>query len=58
MFQVYFVRRAPIVVLGEKGVLGPDDLALKVRCQGWVVFGKAWPRVELASIIYIVRKMG
>jgi hypothetical protein len=57
VLQVHFVRRAPVVVLGEEGVLRPDDLALEVGRQGWVVFCQAWPRVGLASIIYIVRNV-
>lgn len=51
VLQVHFVRRAPVVVLGEEGVLRPDDLALKVCRQGWVVFCQACPRVWLASIM-------
>lgn len=57
VLQVHLVRRAPVVVLRQKRVLRSDDLALKVRRQGWVVFCEAWPRVGLASIMYVVRKM-
>lgn len=41
MRQVGLVVGAPVVVLGHEAVLVPDDFALEVGGQGWVVVGQA-----------------
>ena len=38
VLKVDFVRRSPILVLGEECVFGSDDFALEVCGECWVVF--------------------
>lgn len=41
VLEICFSSRAPALVVGEEIVLGSDDLAFKVGCEGGVIFGQA-----------------
>lgn len=41
VIQVNLLTGAPVMVVRDEVVLGPDDLALEVGRQGWVVFREA-----------------
>lgn len=41
MLHVCTLVGSPILMLGDKAISGPNDLAFKVGCQTGVVFGKA-----------------
>lgn len=41
MAQVHLTVRPPVVMFGKEAVLGSDDLAFKVRCEGRMVFGES-----------------
>ena len=53
MLQIYRTSRAPVRVLSEEGVFPAYDLAFKVGCKVYVVFGQAYEdfRPQLARCL-------
>jgi hypothetical protein len=40
VLQIYFISRAPVLMLSEKCVFRANDLSFEVCSEGWVVFGQ------------------
>ena len=38
VLKIYLIRRSPILVLGEKGVLWANYFSFKICCKSWMVF--------------------
>ncbi len=41
MLQINFISRAPVFVLCEKRIFGPDNLAFEIGSKGWMVLRKS-----------------